>query len=255
LLQVGLCLVAACSSLAPASRENAASLAPSGTLRAAINLGNPILADRDPSGQPEGVSVDLAQALADRLGVPLRLVVYPSAGQVVAAGAAGAWDIAFVARDPERSASLIQTAPYLAIEGAYLVPTDSPIRSNDEVDRAGIRVVVGAGSAYDLYLSRTLQHAALVRTPSSPEVTATLLAQHLEVAAGVRQQLEADARRIAGVRLLPGRFMEIDQAMATLPSHAAGTATLEAFVADMKRSGFVARALAAHHIEGAIVTP
>jgi len=142
------------------------------------------------------------------------------------------------------------------IEGCYLVKEDSPIRANDEVDVAANRVVVGKGSAYDLYLSRTLKHAQIVRSPTSPMVVDTFLEQGAEVAAGVKQQLEADARRLGGMRLLDGRFMVIQQAMGTPKSRGADAAAfLGRFVEDMKASGFVAAALRRHRIEGASVAP
>ncbi len=141
------------------------------------------------------------------------------------------------------------------IEGAYLVPDGSPIRANADVDRPGVRVAVGAGSAYDLFLSRELKQATIVRAPTSPAVTDMLVAQRLDVAAGVKQQLEADARRVAGVRLLPGRFMVISQAMATPRGREAGAKYLAAFVEEMKASGFVAESLARHRIEGASIAP
>jgi polar amino acid transport system substrate-binding protein len=231
-------------------------LAPEHVLRAAINFGNPILASRDPNtSEPSGVSVDLARALAERLKVQLRLVPFESAGSVVAAGSKGEWDIAFVAVDPVRGKDLLQTAPYVVIEGAYLVKMDSPLTDNDQVDRAGTRVVVATGSAYDLFLTRELKQATIVRTHSSPEVTRYFLANHLDVAAGVKQQLAADASRAGGLRLLPGRFMEIKQAMATPKGRDAGALYLQTFIEDMKKSGFVARSLEKHHIEGAEVAP
>jgi polar amino acid transport system substrate-binding protein len=164
-------------------------------------------------------------------------------------------DVAFVAIDPVRGADMDYTAPYVIIEGAYLVRQDSPIRNNSEVDRPGHRVVVGLGSAYDLFLTRELRQATLVRAPTSPDVTDLFIAHNLEVAAGVRQQLEADARRVSGLRLLDGRFMVIEQAMATPKGREAGVRYLRRFVEDMKRSGFVAAALARHKIEGAAVAP
>lgn len=231
-------------------------LAPGGRLRAAINFGNPILATRDPgSGQPRGVSVDLARELASRLAVPVELITYEAAGKVVEAARSGAWDIAFVAIDPQRGQDLLQTAPYLVIEGAYLVAGDSPIRRNEDVDRDGVRVAVGRGSAYDLFLSRTLKHARLVHAPTSPAVTDLFVAQKLEVAAGVRQQLESDARRLPGLRVLDGRFMLIQQAMATPRGRDAGARYLGGFVEAMKASGFVAEALRRHGIDGATVAP
>lgn len=203
-----------------------AELAPTGTLRAAINFGNPILATRDAAtGEARGVSVDLSRELAKRLGVPVELVTFTAAGQVVEGLKASAWDVAYVAIDPARAVDMDYTAPYVQIEGAYLVPQPSPIKSNADVDRDGVRVVVGAGSAYDLYLSRELKHATIVRAPTSPAVTDLMTAQSYEVAAGVKQQLEADAKRVSGVRLVPGRFMVIKQAMA-MPKGRAGGALL-----------------------------
>jgi polar amino acid transport system substrate-binding protein len=231
-------------------------LAPTGTLRAAINLGNPVLARSDMTGgEPHGVSVELSRELARRLGVPLALVTVPTAAKSVEAIKSGACDIAYVAIDPVRAADLDYTAAYVLIEGAFLVPQGSPIQSNAQVDREGVRVVVGGGSAYDLYLARELKQAQIVRVPNSAEVVPTMLARHLEVAAGVRQQLEADAQRVAGVRLLDGRFMVINQALATAKGRESGAAYLAAFIEAMKTSGFVARALAQNGIEGAVVAP
>ena len=233
-----------------------AELAPSGTLRAAINFGNPILATRDPAtGAPRGVSVDLARELGARLGVPVDLVPFMAAGKVADGARTNAWDVAFVAIDPVRGVDMEQTPAYVIIEGAYLVPVTSPITANAQVDRAGIRVVVAQGSAYDLYLTRELKQAALVRVPTSPVVVDSMVAQRLEVSAGVRQQMQADAKRVPGVRVLDGRFMVINQAMATPKGRLAGARYLDAFVEEMKASGFVAAALARHGIEGAAVAP
>jgi polar amino acid transport system substrate-binding protein len=251
-------LLVACSALpdAPAGASPpVAELAPGGKLRAAINYGNPILASRDGTGQPRGVSVDLAHELGRRLQVPVELVTFTSAGSVVEAVKAAQVDIAFVAIDPVRGADMLQTPPYVIIEGAYLVKNDSPIRRNEEVDRPGNRIVVGNGSAYDLYLTRELKNAKLVKAPTSPAVTDVFLAQNIEVAAGVKQQLQADAKRVPGLRLLDGRFMVIQQAMGLPKGREAGARYLSAFVEEMKASGFVERALARHNIEGAAVAP
>ena len=245
--------LAGCASMAP---PPTAELAPQGRLRAAINFGNPILAVRDPvTGEPRGVSVDLARELGRRLGVPVELVTFIAAGRVVEAVKAAQVDIAFVAIDPVRGADMLQTPPYVIIEGAYLVRDSSPIRSNAEVDRAGNRIVVGNGSAYDLYLTRELKTAKLVKAPTSPTVTDMFLTQNLEVAAGVKQQLQADAKRLPGLRLLDGRFMAIQQAMGLPRGREAGARYVDAFVEEMKASGFVAAALARHQIEGAAVAP
>lgn len=240
-----------------ASQSLTSSLAPSGRLRAAINLGNPILAGRDArTGEAQGVSVDLARLLAYRLGVPLDLVVVDAAGKSVATVEGGEADVGFFAIDPVRGQNLAFTAPYVLIEGCYLVREDSPIRDNGEVDREGRVVVVGNGSAYDLFLTRELRHARIERAPTSPAVVDTFLAQRADVAAGVRQQLEADARRFGGLRLLDGRFMVIRQAMGLPKRRGTEAATfLAAFVESVKASGYVAEALARHGIEGASVAP
>jgi polar amino acid transport system substrate-binding protein len=234
-----------------------AAFTPSGRLRASINLGNPILAKQGPAGGPPvGVSVDLARAFAARLGVSLDLVVFDTAAKSVEALRHEQADIGFFAVDPLRGQEIAFTAPYVLIEGCYLVRQASPLQRNEEVDQAGLRVAVGAGSAYDLYLSREIRHAQLVRAPSSPAVVETFIAQGLDVAAGVKQQLQADAQRVGNLRLLPGCFMVIQQAMGTPRSRGPAAAdSLNAFVQEMKASGFVAEALKRHGIEGATVAP
>ena len=236
-----------------------ADLSPSGKLRAAINLGNPVLASRGAGGELQGVSVDLARELAHRLGVPAELLSFDSAGKTVEAGKAGLWDIAFVAVDPARGAEIAQSPPYVVIEGAYLVREGSPIRANAEVDRPGNRIAVGRGSAYDLFLSRNIKQAQIERVPTSGEVVSAFMQRNLEVAAGVKQQLEMDAGKTPGVRLLPGRFMVINQAMAsqkvTQTRGSAGAKFVRDFIEDAKASGFVAQSLARHRIQGAAVAP
>jgi len=240
-----------------ATTDVTARFTPSGTLRASINLGNPILAGRDPNtGEAIGVSVDLARAFAQCLGVGIELVVFDTAGQSVQAVTDEKADIGFFAIDPLRGEGISFTAPYVLIEGCYLVRDGSPIRANAEVDRAGCSVVVGKGSAYDLFLTRELKQASIVRAPSSQAVVDTFIERQADVAAGVKQQLQADARRIGGLRLLDGRFMVIQQAMGTPKVRgAAAAAHLAAFVEEMKASGFVAAALKRHGIEGASVAP
>ena len=250
----------ACAAHRPATLPQQAvraDLAPSGTLRAAINFGNPILASRgNPAGAPpSGVSVDLTREAARRLGLPVELVTFNSAGQVVEAVKQRQVDLAFVAIDPERAEDMAYTAPYVIIEGAYLVREASPLRRNEEVDRPGMRIAVGRGSAYDLYVARQVKAATLVRAPTSPAVTDLMVAQNLEVAAGVKQQLQADARRHGGLRLLPGRFMVIEQAMAVPRGRALARDWLAGFVENVKASGFVAEALRRHGIQGAEVAP
>ena len=224
--------------------------APKGKLRASINLGNPILANLDlQTGQPVGISIDLARAFAERLGVEVELVVFDTASKSVEALRTAAAAIGFFAVDPLRGQEISFTQPYVLIEGSYLVREDSAIQQNEEVDRAGIRVTVGKGSAYDLYLSRELKHAQIERAGSSQLVVDTFMGQHHEVAAGIKQQLEADARRVPGLRLLPGRFMVIGQAMGTPKSRGEDAASyLQAFLQEMGSTGFITAALKRHAI-------
>ncbi|MBW8757977.1 MAG: transporter substrate-binding domain-containing protein [Burkholderiales bacterium] len=241
----------------PDAAAAAALLAPGGRLRAAINLGNPILASTDPaSGRARGVSVDLARTLAERLGVPLDTLEFPAAMRSVDAVTSGAADIGFFAIDPLRGAEIAFTDAYVLIEGAYLVRTDSRCRANEDVDRAGTRVAVGKGSAYDLFLTRELKAASFVRVPGAAEVVQALRDGGAEVAGGIRQVLEQVAAQDAGLRLLPGRFMVIRQAMGLARTRGpAAEAALRAFVEDMKASGFVAEAMARHAVAGASVAP
>jgi polar amino acid transport system substrate-binding protein len=238
------------------SAGDATLLAPTGRLRASINLGNPILAKRDAVNQATGVSVDLARALADQLRVPLDLLVFDTAAKSVEAVTSGQADIGFFAVDPLRGEGVRFSAPYVLIEGAYLVRDKSTITDNAQVDQAGMRVMVGKGSAYDLYLSREMKAAQLLRAPTSPAVVDSFLAENADVAAGVKQQLQADAKRLPGLRLLPGRFMVIAQAMGIPAVRGEGAQrVLQAFVESAKASGLVAQALQRHGIEGALVAP
>jgi polar amino acid transport system substrate-binding protein len=231
--------------------------APMGVLRASINLGNPILANRDPAtGEPFGVSVDLARDFAAYLGLPLELVIFDAAGKSVEAVSDERADFGFFAVDPKRGETIAFTAPYVLIEGFYLVRNDSPVRTNADVDAAHNRVAVGKGSAYDLFLTRELKAAQIVRAPTSPTVVQTFIEQGLEVAAGVKQQLEADAGKVGGLRLLDERFMVIRQAMGVARSRGEkASKVLADFVEQKKASGFVAEALARHGVEGASVAP
>jgi polar amino acid transport system substrate-binding protein len=233
------------------------SFVPTGKLRASINLGNPILANIDPNTrQPVGVSIDLARAFAQRLGVEIELAVFDTAAKSVEAVTLEQADIGFFAIDPLRGEGISFTAAYVLIEGSYMVRTDSMIQSNEEVDHAGTRVTVGKGSAYDLFLTRDLKQADIVRAPSSPTVVDVFVEQGLDVAAGVKQQLEADAKRFPNLRLLPGRFMVIQQAMGLPKSRGdAAAEVLQLFVEEMKAAGFIHDALARHGIQGASVAP
>jgi polar amino acid transport system substrate-binding protein len=231
-------------------------LAPTGTLRAAINFGNPVLAQKDPAtGEPRGVSVDLARELGRRLNVPVELVTYDAAGKVFDALKTGAWDIAFLAIDPARASEISFTAPYVIIEGTYMVPADSSLRTIGDVDRDGVRVAVGNKSAYDLYLTRTLKRAKIVRAPTSPAAIEIFLTDKLEAAAGVKQPLLQFAKTNPKMRVMDGRFMVIEQAMGTPKGREAGARYLRQFVEEMKASGFVARGLEKSGQADATVAP
>ncbi|HYF16475.1 MAG TPA: transporter substrate-binding domain-containing protein [Ramlibacter sp.] len=232
----------------------AAQAAPTGSLRLSINVGNAVLARRVGNGAA-GVSVDLGTAFAQRLGVPVQLLVFGTAAESVGAVRGRQADVGFFAIDPKRSEGIAFTAPYVLIEGAYAVRQDSPLRANEEVDRPGTRVVAARGSAYDLFLARELKQATLEHAASSQAVVRHFLDTDADVAAGVKQQLEADLARTPGLRLLPGRFMVIQQAMGVPDDRPAVAQALRAFVEDMKAGGFVAEALRRHGIEGAAVAP
>jgi polar amino acid transport system substrate-binding protein len=232
-------------------------LAPTGTLRAAINYGNPVLAKKGAgNGQPQGVSVDLARELARRLDLQLELVTFDAAGHVFDALKSNAWDIAFLARDPVRAAEIAFTAPYVIIEASYLVRNDSPYTAVDELDRDGVRIAVGKGAAYDLYLTRALTRAQLVRAATSNEAIELFVSDALDAAAGVRQPLEAYARKHAGVRVIDGRFTAIEQAIGTPVARSAAASCLAEFIEEMKQSGFVADALArSEQFEASVAPP
>lgn len=231
-------------------------LAPTGKLRVGINYGNPVLATRDPgSGELRGVAVDLARELGRRTGSPVELVGYEAAGKMVEALKAGAWDIAFLAVEPGRAGEISFTAPYIEIEGTYLVPAGSPLRAIADVDRKEVRVALAAKSAYDLFLSRSLQHARLVHAPDPNAAFELLAAGKAEVFAGVKQTLVASAAKFPGSRVLDGRFMAIHQALGIPKGRAAGAKYLREFIEEVKASGLVARAIEKAGIRGVSVAP
>ena len=227
-----------------------------GTLRVAINHGNAVLARRHAdSGELSGVSVDMARELGRQLQVHVQLVPFDAANQSVLAVRNGQADVGFFAIDPLRSDGLLFTPPYVVIEGAYAVPLASPLLSAADVDKPGVRVAVATRSAYDLFLTRSIQHATLIRTSRSDQVIDLMIAQRLEVAAGVKQQLERDMQRVSGLRLLQPSFMQIHQAMATTAGYPDNVRYLRQFVEELKASGFVKQALIRHGIEGVSVAP
>jgi polar amino acid transport system substrate-binding protein len=229
--------------------------APTGTLRAAINQGNTVLAQKGRNGEALGITVDLARELARRLGLPIELVTFDAAGKVFEALKRGVWDIAFLAVEPVRAAEIDFTAPYVLIEGTYMVPRDSALKKIEDVDTKGIRIAVATGSAYDLYLSRTIKSAALVRAPTGPEAMAMFMRDALEACGGVKQPLVEFAASNPGVRVMDGRFMAIQQAMGMPKGRSKAHEYLKGFVEEMKANGFCADALKRSNQPDAVVAP
>lgn len=228
------------------SPEVVKALAPSGTLRAALNFGNTVLVQRpENGGEPRGITPALSRELAKRLGVPLKFVPFQQAGLVFDALKAdpNAWDVMFLALDPKRATEISFTAPYVQIDGVYVVREDSPAKSPDDLDRDGIRIAAGRDSAYDLFLTRNLKHAKMSRAQGLKETVALFLREGLDALAGVKQQMVDVVKTNPGLRLVPGRFMTIEQAMGMPKGREAGARYLHAFVEEMKASGFVAKAL------------
>jgi polar amino acid transport system substrate-binding protein len=229
-------------------------LAPTGKLRAGINYGNPVLATRDgETGELRGVAVDLARELGRRAELPVEIVAFESAGKMFDAVKVGAWDVAFLAVDPGRASEIDFTAPYVEIEGTYLIPAGAPYQSVSDVDRDGVRVGVSAKSAYDLFLSRNLQHAEIVRAQSPETAFDLILSGKVDVLAGVRQTLVAHSAKLPGSWVFADRFMAIGQAMGIVKGRGTAIDYLRAFVEDVKTSGFVARALEKSGVSGVTV--
>ncbi|WUJ75119.1 transporter substrate-binding domain-containing protein [Kribbella soli] len=227
-------------------------LAPTGVLRASINLGNPVLANGTPDA-PGGVTVDIARELAKRLELPLELVCFDAARKSFEAMTTGQADVCFLAIDPARAEEVAFTAPYVVIEGVYAVPRDSQLATVAEVDADGVRIGVKQGSAYDLYLSRTLQQATVVRGEEGVDV---FRAEGLEAAAGIRQPIAAYVAEHPDLRVIDERFMQIQQAVGTARSkHPDTVAYLHDVVEDLKASGFIAASLAASGQADAAVAP
>jgi len=233
------------------------SFAPTGTLRVGINLGNPILANEDlASGKLYGVTIDIANEIGKQISYPVQLIPFKTAGATVDAVKTGNIDLVFVAIDPVRGADISYTPAYIQIEGAYMVKASSLLQSNDQVDASGNEIVVGKGSAYDLYLTREIKNASLLRAASSQAVVDDFMSGKGNVAAGVKQQLESDAKRYEGLRMLPGRFMVINQAIGIPKARAeyeSTTAYLSNVITELKQSGFIANSMKRHNIQGARV--
>jgi polar amino acid transport system substrate-binding protein len=244
-------LAAAAQESMPAAKD----LAPNGKLRVAINFGNPVLAQRGPNGEPRGVSAALARELAKRLNLPIDFVTFEEAGKVAEAASQNKWDIAFLAIDPTRAATIDFTPPYVLIEGTYLTPANSPLQKVEDVDKDGIRIAVAENSAYDLYLTRSLKHAKLVRGVNTAAAVEEFEQGKPDVLAGVRQPLDTYAKAHPGTRVMEGRFMSIQQAMCSPTGRETGARYLRNFIEEMKQSGFVAQALAESGQSASVAPP
>ena len=249
-------LMAACASTPQVPPSARAELAPTGTLRAGINYGNVILAQKDPvTGESRGVAIDLARELGGRLGVPVALVAYQSIGTIVDGAKAGEWDIAFLGSDPARATEITFTPAYVELEATYLVPAGSPLRSAADVDREGVRVAAPARANYELFLSRSLTRARLVRAQDANAAFDLLASGQVEALAGLTQALIGLNAKLPGSRILDGRFMAVQQSIGTPKGRDAGAQYLRGFVEEAKDSGLVARAIEKTGAVGVSVAP
>jgi polar amino acid transport system substrate-binding protein len=231
-----------------------AELAPGGTLRAGINLSNFLLVTgKAPNGDPQGIAPDMAGAIAQRLGVPLKLLPYANPGKL--ADAVAEWDIGLIGAEPARAEQIAFSAAYLEIESTYLVPPGSKIRSVEEVDRKGVRIAVYGRSAYGLYLSRSIKHAELVNAEGLDASWTLFVEQKLDALAGLRPRLVTDVEKLPGARVLDGRFTAVQQAVGTPKARSAGAAFLAQFVEEAKASGLVAELIERHGVRGVNVAP
>ena len=257
-LALASCAMAPTTSTPTVSPALRAEFAPSGALVMAVNFGNIVHTQPDPAGgPPRGAAPELARELAKRLGVPIKYVTYDTAGKMADAVKDGAWDVAFLAVDPARSETITFTAPYLLIEGTYLVRQESPMRRHEDFDKAGNKIAVGLKSAYDLYLTRALKNAELVRYPTSQVAIDAFVAgkDGLGSVAGVRQPLAITARKDPKFRVIELAYMSIGQAAGVPRGRPQAAKYLHDFIEEMKASGFVARALERYQIQGAAVAP
>ncbi|PYS28188.1 MAG: ABC transporter substrate-binding protein [Acidobacteria bacterium] len=230
-------------------------LAPMGKLRVGINFGNALLTNKDDRGTPGGIAVDLAHELTRRVGLPMELVSYDTAGHMADGAKAGAWDVAFLAADPARAEEITFTAPYLEIDTTCLVPAGSPLQTLADVDREGVRIAVSDKSAYDLFLTRNLKHAQLVRAPGVNASVDVFFADKLEALAGLKPLLMEVAASQPGTRVLDGRFSAVQQAVGIPKGRDAAAEYVRRFVEDIKASGLVADIIERNAIRGVSVAP
>jgi polar amino acid transport system substrate-binding protein len=239
--------------ISPAVRSE---LAPTGKLRVGINHGNFLLVSSGPAGaEPRGVAPDLGRELGRRLGVPVEFVGFDTAGRMADGVKTGAWDVAFLGAEPQRANEIAFSPAYLEIPATYLVPAGSPIQSVADVDREGVRIAVTERAAYELYLSRTVKHATLVRTQGLDGAFNVFVAQKLEALSGLKPRLLMDVAKLPGARVLDGQFTAVQQAIGTPKGRDAGARYLRDFVEEAKASGLVAEAIARNAVNGVSVAP
>lgn len=227
-----------------------------GVLRVGFNMGNALLVTgKTPEGYPIGVARDMAESIAERLGVKLQCVPYPRPNVLADAADDNAWDICLIGAEPARAAKIAFTDAYVEIKATYLVRGDSPLRSVDEVDRPGKRIIVKSGAAYELWLTANLKHAELTRVASSEESFERFVSEKFDVEAGLEEQLLQDAAKLPGSRLLDGKFTSVQQAVGTQKRNTAAVRFLRDFVEEAKRSGRVAELIKKHHVKGLSVAP
>jgi len=249
-------LLCSCGTIPQAPSAARSELAPTGKLRVGINVQNFLLVNKERTdGQYSGIAVDLGRELGRRLGVPVELVAFDTAGKLADAVKSGAWDVAFLGNEPTRANEIAFSAAYLEIEAGYLVPAGSPIRAIEDVDREGVRVAVNAKSAYDLYLTRNLQRAKLFRAPTVDASYELFVGDKLDALAGLKPRLVMDAEKLPGSRVLEGRFSAVQQSIGTPQGRPSGAKYLRKFAEDAKASGFVAKAIERHAVRGVSVAP
>jgi polar amino acid transport system substrate-binding protein len=228
-----------------------AQLAPTGVLRAGINMSNFLLVNaRTPDGGPAGVSPSLAAAIAERLGVPVRYVPYPRPGELADDAGKDAWDIGLIGAEPQRAERIAFSPAYAEIQATYMVPEGSPIATLDQVDRPGVRIAVAARAAYDLWLERNIRQAALVRAPGLDAAFELFRDEKLEALAGLLPKLLEDRPKLPGSRILEGSFTAVQQAVGCARGMDEAAAFLRDFVEEAKASGLIARLIAQHGVEG-----
>jgi polar amino acid transport system substrate-binding protein len=225
-------------------------LTPTGRLRVGINFGNTVLLRKDEAGSATGIAVDLAEELARRLDAPIDFITYEAAGQLADGARQGAWDVAFLAADPDRTNQITFTSPYLEIDSTYLVPAESSFRTPAELDRDGIRIAVSKRSAYDLFLSRSLKHAQLVHAAGPSASVELFFSEQLDALAGIRPMLVDVAAQHAGTRVLEGRFSVVRQAIGTPQGRDIAAAYLNGFVEDIIASGLLAKIIEMNRVSG-----